>query len=59
MTYDVMHEVMCDAITMAHLNYKGKTMLEIPVRSEQEDEFLHMLFPHITRKLVRRFASGC
>ena len=26
---------------------------------EMLDEFLHMLFPHITRKLVRRFASGC
>ena len=25
-------------------------MLEIPVRSEQEDEFLHMLFPRINKK---------
>ena len=57
-TCDLMHQVICDAITMAHLYYKRKTILEIPVRSEQEDEFLHMIFPQINRRRVRRFATG-
>ena len=56
--YDLMYRVICDAVSMAHLYYRGKTILEIPVRSEQEDEFLHMLFPRINRKRVRRFARG-